>query len=463
MSSSNAPLVIANDLNFSFGEGELRRQMLYGIDFVLEPGEIVIVTGPSGSGKSTFLTLVGTLRSHQEGQLDVVGNSLLGASAATINNVRQQLGFIFQYHNLLDSLTATENVLMGFAKGDKRTKSQLKEVASSTLATLGLEMRLNYKPSSLSGGQNQRVSIARALVRSPKVILADEPTASLDATTTEIVMRLFREQTKELGSSILLVTHDDRIFKQADRVVEVRDGKLRDAGATYLDHGKNQASAALTTIAHSHKLEAPAVTADPRPGTLAANRVKGALESLEKVLSDLAEIKLATTLQSLAQSLTYIASESASSLNADGCSIYLYDKDNAELFTLALSSAKDDLEGFAISTDKGFVGKCFREGAAVLEGRAADSTTLDRTIDLKSGLTTQSVACVPLSTETGDVFGIIQLVDQKADQFSTETIDGLYELRSLLAAPLHEYWLLATQVKVRLDYPARSAGTTLGP
>ena len=212
-------------LNHFFGEGELRKQALFSNYLDVRRGEIVIMTGPSGSGKTTLLTLIGTLRTVQEGSLQVLGNELLGASTDQIVRIRREMGFIFQAHNLFESLTAYQNVnmaaeLLGIdpAIADGRIKS--------LLTRLGLGERIHYKPKSLSGGQKQRVAIARGLVHKPKLILADEPTAALDEKSGREVVTLFQELARDEGCTIIMVTHDNRILDVADRIVNMVDGYI---------------------------------------------------------------------------------------------------------------------------------------------------------------------------------------------------------------------------------------------
>ena len=212
-------------LNHSFGEGESRKQVLFENCLDVRPGEIVIMTGPSGSGKTTLLTLIGTLRGVQEGSLKVLDNELFGMPASKIVQLRKKIGFIFQSHNLFESLTALQNVKMstelaGIGEEDAATRIEM------ILTRLGLDHRIHYKPKSLSGGQKQRVAIARGLVHSPQLILADEPTAALDERSGREVVTMFQEMAREHGRTIIMVTHDNRILDVADRIVNMVDGHI---------------------------------------------------------------------------------------------------------------------------------------------------------------------------------------------------------------------------------------------
>jgi putative ABC transport system ATP-binding protein len=213
-------------LNQFFGTGELRKQVLFGNNLDVYQGQIVIMTGPSGSGKTTLLTLIGTLRTVQEGSLQVLGRQLRGAPQADLVAARRDIGFIFQAHNLFGSLTAMQNVRMAMELFNF-PEDEMRERATKLLTRLGLGHRLHYKPGSLSGGQKQRVAIARALAHGPKIVLADEPTAALDEQSGREVVTLLKELADEQGVTILLVTHDNRILDVADRIVNMVDGRIK--------------------------------------------------------------------------------------------------------------------------------------------------------------------------------------------------------------------------------------------
>lgn len=222
-------VIDVHNLNFSFSHDELVLPVLKNITISINKGEIVIMTGPSGSGKTTFLTIVGGLRQAFDGSVEVLGQQLVNSSDQVKVSIRQQTGYIFQQHNLLKSLTAQQNVSMTLEMFNTMTERERLERAAEMLQAVGLGDRLDHKPDQLSGGQRQRVSIARALVGQPKIILADEPTASLDKQSGQEAVGILKRLAKESGASILLVTHDYRILDIADRVVELEDGIIRNA------------------------------------------------------------------------------------------------------------------------------------------------------------------------------------------------------------------------------------------
>ncbi|MCE2718514.1 MAG: DevA family ABC transporter ATP-binding protein [Dolichospermum sp.] len=232
------PSIKIEDLNHFYGEKELTKQVLFDINLEIKPGEIVILTGPSGSGKTTLLSLIGALRSVQNGSLQELNQELYGASEEQLVQIRRHIGYIFQAHNLLPFLTARENVQMSIELHENISKKQAIAKSEAILKEVGLGERINYYPDNLSGGQKQRVAIARALVSHPSIVLADEPTAALDKKTGRDVVNLMQILAKEQHCTILLVTHDDRILDIADRVIHMEDGRLNTATNLLITNSK---------------------------------------------------------------------------------------------------------------------------------------------------------------------------------------------------------------------------------
>lgn len=219
-------LVVIQNLNHYFRNGSLDKQALFNINLRINQGELIILTGPSGSGKTTLLSLMGGLRSVQEGSIRTLGKELHRASENQLVRVRRQIGYIFQDHNLLPFMTALQNVQMSVELHEDISNRQARTKSETILKAVGLSDRLNYYPQNLSGGQKQRVAIARALVSHPKLVLADEPTAALDSKTGRSVVELMQRLAKEQECAILIVTHDNRILDRADRIIQMEDGRL---------------------------------------------------------------------------------------------------------------------------------------------------------------------------------------------------------------------------------------------
>jgi putative ABC transport system ATP-binding protein len=224
--SKTNQVVNIQNLNHFFGEGKLKKQILFDVNLVFNSGEVIILKGPSGSGKTTLLTLMGGLRSAQSGSLQVFGQELVGAKKNKLVNTRRNIGYIFQAHNLLASLTAKQNVQMSLELHHGINSAEIEERTIALLTAVGLGEHINYHPQNLSGGQKQRVAIARALVSHPKMVLADEPTAALDSKSGRDVVELMQQLAREQGCTILIVTHDNRILDVADRIVELEDGRI---------------------------------------------------------------------------------------------------------------------------------------------------------------------------------------------------------------------------------------------
>lgn len=224
--SNDEPVIDLSGLNYFFGSGDAKTQALFDNQLKIGKGEIVIMTGPSGSGKTTLLTLIGTLRTVQDGSLKILGQELNGMSAGGISEIRKQIGFIFQAHNLFSSLTAYQNVKMATELIGMEPKV-VKPRIENMLTRLGLGERIHYKPKSLSGGQKQRVAVARGLIHSPRIVLADEPTAALDEKSGREAVTMFREMADQEGCTVLIVTHDNRILDVADRIINMVAGRIK--------------------------------------------------------------------------------------------------------------------------------------------------------------------------------------------------------------------------------------------
>jgi putative ABC transport system ATP-binding protein len=219
-------VVSVSGLNHFFGAGEARKQAMFDVDLEVERGSLTILMGPSGSGKTTLLTLMGCLRDVQSGSVRLLGHELFKASEAMRTELRRRLGFVFQAHNLHDSLSARQNVMMGLQVHGRGDPERHVAASDHLLFLLGLGERLDYLPKNLSGGQKQRVAIARALVSNPEIVFADEPTAALDKVSGIAAVQLLKDLGQARGTTTVMVTHDPRILGLADRVVTLEDGRI---------------------------------------------------------------------------------------------------------------------------------------------------------------------------------------------------------------------------------------------
>ena len=215
-------MIEGKELSKKYGELEV----LKGVDVSIKEGEIVSITGPSGAGKSTLLQLLGTLDTPKGGAVIYNGEEVTSLSAKQLAAFRNEnIGFIFQFHHLLPEFTATENVCMpAFIRGDSKKVAEVR--AKELLTKLGLADRLEHKPNELSGGEQQRVAVARALMNSPKVIFADEPSGNLDTENARDLHHLFLELRKDFGQTFVIVTHNEELAAMADRVIKMKDGRL---------------------------------------------------------------------------------------------------------------------------------------------------------------------------------------------------------------------------------------------
>lgn len=206
----------------SFGQLEV----LKGIDLHIKEGEFVSIVGASGAGKTTLLQIIGTLDTDNEGEVVINGVNIKKLSDKELSAFRnKQLGFVFQFHQLLPEFTALENVCIpGYIA--RRNNKEVEEKAKELLTKLGLQDRFHHKPNELSGGEKQRVAVARALINDPKLILADEPSGSLDSGNKKELHSLLRKLCNEYGLTILLVTHDNELAETSDRIIEMRDGVI---------------------------------------------------------------------------------------------------------------------------------------------------------------------------------------------------------------------------------------------
>jgi putative ABC transport system ATP-binding protein len=223
---STAPAVRLHGIEKSFGDGSSRLHVLKQIDLEARTGEIMMLVGPSGCGKTTLISIMAGTLTADAGEVEVFGSRLDKLSSRAVTRFRaQNIGFIFQQFHLIPTLTIVQNASVPLLIQGKST-SYAEKKAKEALASVGLGDRLKHRPTQLSGGQQQRVAIARALVHEPRLIICDEPTAALDAENGQRVMELFETVARTPGRSVVIVTHDSRIYRHADRIAHMDDGRM---------------------------------------------------------------------------------------------------------------------------------------------------------------------------------------------------------------------------------------------
>lgn len=326
-----APIIL-EDVSYMFGKGELKKQILFDICTSIQAGEIVIVTGPSGSGKTTLLTLIGALRSVQRGSVKVLGQELYKASQKRLIKVRRQIGYIFQSHNLLESLTISQNVQMAVQIGGVKSRDGRKRV-TAVLERVGLGKHLHKHPGELSGGQKQRAGIARALVNRPRIVLADEPTASLDKRSGRDVVELIQDLAREDGAAVILVTHDNRILDVADRILNLEDGRLQP-----LREAVSEDTSRMLSLLEKHDPNASSYLANfafalARVAYADSEMSNQEREAMRRILHEVA--KLETSEVEFIMELSMMQKRARSGLS-DGLASTFFDKARSEHFIQSL-------------------------------------------------------------------------------------------------------------------------------
>jgi putative ABC transport system ATP-binding protein len=426
-------VVSIRDVSHYYREGSDRHQILFGISAEIEPGEIVILTGPSGSGKTTLLTLIGALRSVQEGSLQVLDRELREGDESTLADIRQQIGYIFQSHNLLEALTARENVEVALQLKPGLTKEVLAAKSTAALQAVGLGARLNAHPSELSGGQRQRVAIARALVTDPELLLADEPTASLDKHSGREVMDLLQQLAKERGVAVILVTHDTRILDIADRILTLEDGRL---------------SSLMNSVATNAQHMLAMVAREMRSGNLATRmsamdreeflslvdtvtqETQGLLELVDVIQDD-------TFRTAQEQFVVAFTSKIGELLRADDARLYFVDHNGKSIWSLLRTEDNSYIE-VSIPYAGGIIGHVAQSGQAVNTGDATSLEWYDPQIDSHFP---GSQLCVPVIDSHGNVFAVIQLANKRhAIMFDDADEGQLREFTNTCALVLESWW-----------------------
>jgi putative ABC transport system ATP-binding protein len=427
---SASPVVIRG-LNHYFGRGDLRRQILFDIDTEINPAEIVILTGPSGSGKTTLLTLIGALRSAQDGSLMVLGNEMRGANEKVLTATRRRIGYIFQSHNLLEALTAQQNVIAAML-GDA-TRPEKERRAAQALADVGLGDRLQAHPSTLSGGQRQRVAIARALASEPRLILADEPTASLDRDTGRDVVERLRSLARSREVTVVLVTHDTRILDIADRILNLEDGRL---------------SSLMNAVTNNTRRGFELLVGSLQKGELARRLASldetgfRALmqETAEETASllDLTEMLRGPTFDSVAEQVdTAFSARFARQINAAEVVMYLLDPGGRTMRRNPRGLAAEGSADITFDSSRGLAGSVITAGQSLIVPDTKQEPGYDPEVD---GADTRAALLMPVEDSTGAVFLVIQARSPHTRVFGSAERDELESLSRSLGLLLESWW-----------------------
>jgi putative ABC transport system ATP-binding protein len=445
------PIQVAHVDHF-FGEGTLRKQILFDVSCEIRAGEIVIVTGPSGSGKTTLLTLIGALRTVQTGTVRILGEELRGAGARVIAQVRTNIGYIFQAHNLLGALTASQNVQMALQLHPELSRRDIRRRAHEMLEAVGLGHHLGQFPSQLSGGQKQRVAIARALAGRPRIILADEPTASLDKQSGRDVATLMHDLAKREGVTVLLVTHDNRILDVADRIIHLEDGRL---------------SSFTTAVAANTQRMMDVLAQHNRKGEL-ARMVQGLSvaefgRTLEEATVECAQflrvVEMSNTaafesmLEQVLESFTLKIGEI---LEADRVSVFLVDEARGEMVSkVAQYEGERPLE-IRVALGAGIAGRVATTGAAMNIADAYEEPLFNRAVDQATGYRTRSILCVPVLNRRGRVFAVAQVLNKHGGEpFTAADEQRFADFSARLGVVLESWWQMA-RTRARHAEPAEA-------
>jgi putative ABC transport system ATP-binding protein len=447
-------LITVDGVNHFYGRGELRKQILHNVTTQVEASEIVILTGPSGSGKTTLLTLIGALRAAQQGSLHVLGQELRGASEATLVKVRRGIGFIFQHHNLLDALSVTQNVIMGLDGVAGMSKHSALERALAMLQSVGLESRANHFPDQLSGGQKQRVAIARALAARPRIILADEPTASLDKQSGRDVVNRIHDLAKREGAAVILVTHDNRILDIADRIIHLEEGRL----STFAEAVRASTQHLLGTLAKAERSGdvSHQVTEMAPPDFLhfleqLTAESQQVLEAMALATDGAFEIMLEHILRSTTWKVGQL-------LEAERASLLLGDEARGELWSLVTQEEGGRPVQIRMPADSGIAGVVYRSGKPLNVPDAYQNPNFNPEVDRRTGFRTRSVLCVPLFSRAKRPFGVMTLLNKHGDAaFDAADEKQLTDLAASVSVVLQTWHEASHLRRTRSDAVAAAA------
>ena len=410
------PVIQIRNLNHYYGIGSLRKQVLFDVTLDIYSGEIVILTGPSGSGKTTLLTLCGALRSIGEGSVRILGNELNGATPAELVAIRQNIGFIFQAHNLIDALTAAQNVQMSLGL-DKVSQSEARNRSVEMLGAVGLEHRVDYLPDRLSGGQKQRVAIARALVRNPKIVLADEPTAALDKKSGREVVDLLQNLARAQNCTILLVTHDNRILDVADRIVTLEDGRLTSFTAGMVANTGHML-AAFAQLSRKGELVRHVTRLSSNQFVEMLDQITTEFEQFLKVVDITSQEAAGSEAVGALfdQTLEAVTLKIRELLNADRGTIFMIDREEGKLRSRIAHTNDGKPLLIEIPIGTGIAGRVAHTGETQNIPDPYSHPDFNLAIDRETGYRTRSILCMPIFDRNKNVFAVAQLLNKNGGE-----------------------------------------------
>ena len=403
------PVIAIREVSHFFGLGELRTQILYEVSLDIMPGETVILTGPSGSGKTTLLTLCGALRSVQSGSVRILGQELRDGGKSTLEHIREQVGVIFQAHNLLNALTSRQNVALALGLNENLSRSERNEQAAEMLRNVGLSAHLDSYPEHLSGGQKQRVAIARALVRSPRIVLADEPTASLDRKAGREVIDLLYALARDRQCAILLVTHDNRILDIADRIVTLDDGRLVSFSSAMAANVGNVLQAFTGLQRAGHLMQ--------HMDSLSIRQFMEMLESLTTEFRQYVHLFRVGNREAVEELFDAVLEATSLKMlrimGADRGTLYFVDR-QAGMLRSRIAMGPDNKK---ISIHTPFMNSV--AGRVVLTGQTLNipdayaSEYFNPEVDRSTGYVTKNILCMPVVKPSGEIFAVAQLINKR--------------------------------------------------
>src|SRR6516162_369051 len=404
------------NLNHYYGIGSLRKQVLFDVTLDIYSGEIVILTGPSGSGKTTLLTLCGALRSIEEGSVRILGNELNGATPAELVAIRQNIGFIFQAHNLIDALTAAQNVQMSLGL-DNVSQSEARNRSVEMLRAVGLEQRLDYLPDRLSGGQKQRVAIARALVRNPKIVLADEPTAALDKKSGREIVDLLQNLARAQNCIIPLVTHDNRILHVADLIVTLEDGRLTSFTAGMVANTGHML-AAFAQLSRKGELVRHVTRLSSNQFVEMLDQITTEFEQFLKVVDITSQEAAGSEAVGALfdQTLEAVTLKIRELLNADRGTIFMVDREEGKLRSRIAHTGDGKPLLIEIPIGTGIAGRVAHTGETQNIPDPYSHPDFNPAIDRETGYRTRSILCMPIFDRNKNVFAVAQLLNKNGGE-----------------------------------------------